>query len=101
MMTKMLMMLRTAAIAALLLFGLVGVAPAMAQDATEPVDTAAQEVDDATDEVLEDDDEGFEWGLLGLLGLAGLAGLLRKAPQPMVHDTARTGTRTTDTDTLR
>ncbi len=100
-MTKLTMILRTVAIAVLLVFGLVGVAPAMAQDATEAVDTAAQEVEDTTEEVTEDDDGGFEWGLLGLLGLAGLAGLLRKAPQPVVHDTARTGTRTTDTDTLR
>jgi MYXO-CTERM domain-containing protein len=100
-MTKMLMMLRTAAIAALLLFGLVGVAPAVAQDATPPADSAVQEVEDTTEEVTEDDDGGFEWGLLGLLGLAGLAGLLRKAPQPVVHDTDRTGTRTTGSDTLR
>ncbi len=98
---KMLMMLRTAAIAALLLFGLVGIGPAMAQDATEAVDTAAQEVEDTTEEVTEDDDGGFEWGLLGLLGLAGLAGLLRKAPQPVVHDVDRTGARGTTSDTLR
>ncbi len=100
-MTKMLMMLRTAAIAALLLFGLVGVAPAVAQDATPPADSAVQEVEDTTEEVTQDDDGGFEWGLLGLLGLAGLAGLLRKAPQPVVHDVDRTGARGTTSDTLR
>jgi MYXO-CTERM domain-containing protein len=39
--------------------------------------------------VVEEDDEGFEWGLLGLLGLGGLAGLARR-PKPVVHDDLRT-----------
>ena len=35
----------------------------------------------------EDDDDGFDWGLLGLLGLAGLLGLKRNEPD--VHVDAR------------
>jgi len=39
----------------------------------------------------EDDDDGFDWGLLGLLGLAGLLGLRKKEPD--VHVDARRDTR--------
>jgi MYXO-CTERM domain-containing protein len=50
----------------------VGVAPALAQTATPGVTTT--QVDDDVN----DDNDGFPWGLLGLLGLAGLAGLTRR-----------------------
>lgn len=33
---------------------------------------------DTDTEVVETEDDGFDWGILGLLGLAGLAGLSRK-----------------------
>lgn len=39
----------------------------------------------------EDDDDGFDWGLLGLLGLAGLLGL--KKNERDVHVDARRDTR--------
>jgi hypothetical protein len=39
----------------------------------------------------EDDDDGFDWGLLGLLGLAGLLGL--KKDERDVHVDARRDTR--------
>ncbi|CAA9530598.1 MAG: hypothetical protein AVDCRST_MAG31-2348 [uncultured Sphingomonas sp.] len=39
----------------------------------------------------EDDDDGFDWGLLGLLGLAGLLGLRKNEPD--VHVDARRDTR--------
>ena len=93
---KAMFVLRTALMAALLAFGLVAAAPAVAQDDT-PVDEEAegvvedaeQEAQDVTDEA-EDEASGFDdWGLLGLLGLAGLAGLMRR-PQPVVHETERT-----------
>lgn len=100
----MTMMVRTAVIAALLLFGLVSAAPVAAQSEMYAVAAAAQDVDPA-EEVVEEEDGGFDdWGLLGLLGLLGLAGLTRKSPQPVVHDADRAGTRTTgrvDGDTLR
>lgn len=58
-------------------------APAYAQEdaATEVADTANQVVAD------DDEDDGFDWGLLGLLGLLGLGGLLKK------NDDTRTVTR--------
>lgn len=54
--------LRTALLAALML---IAVVPAMAQptDATAPRTVA---------DVNDNDDRGFDWGLLGLLGLLGL-----------------------------
>lgn len=45
--------------------------------------------------VVEDDDDGFDWGLLGLLGLAGLAGLARKHDDRTVYrDPANPGATT-------
>lgn len=41
---------------------LLAAAPALAQEATDPVVVAGE-------------DDGFDWGWLGLLGLLGLAGL--------------------------
>lgn len=47
----------------------------------------------------EDDDDGFDWGLLGLLGLLGLAGLARKPEErvqyrdPNVDPAATSSTR--------
>ena len=56
---------------------------ALDPDCTETVDDVTDTADDA--------DDGFDdWGLLGLLGLLGLGGLFRR-PQPVVHDTRRTG----------
>lgn len=52
--------------------GLASVSPAYAQ-----VDPATEAADTASD-VVEEDDEGFDWGLLGLLGLLGLGGLLKR-----------------------
>lgn len=46
--------------------------------ATTAVDSAAETVDDETD------DSG-RWGLLGLAGLAGLAGLLKRPTQTVVE----------------
>ena len=43
--------------------------PAVAQDTN---------TDTVTSYEAEDDDDGFDWGLLGLLGLAGLLGLRKK-----------------------
>jgi MYXO-CTERM domain-containing protein len=44
------------------------------------VPAAAQETntDTGTTYETENDDDGFDWGLLGLLGLAGLLGLRKK-----------------------
>lgn len=72
----------TTALAATLLFG-VSLAPVKAQD-----DTANRNAADADRAVVvdNDDDDGFDWGLLGLLGLLGL----RPRKQRVVHhDTVR------------
>lgn len=96
-MSKSLILIRAAVVATMLSLGIVASAPVMAQDATE----VAGQVTNQAEEVVEDDDDGFDWGLLGLLGLAGLAGLMRR-PQPVVHDIDRSRTadravtRTTD-----
>lgn len=91
-MAKLMTLLRAGSIAFLLLLGAVAVQPATAQDAaTEVATEAAETVDTAADTVGGDDDGGFnDWGLLGLIGLLGLGGLFRR-PQPVVHDTDRTG----------
>lgn len=90
-MAKLVTWLRAGLIALLLVLGAVSVQPATAQDAaTEVATTAAETVDAAADTVDDDDDDGFDWGLLGLIGLLGLGGLFRR-PQPVVHDTDRTG----------
>jgi MYXO-CTERM domain-containing protein len=92
-MTKYLMLLRMAIVAGMLMAGALMVStPVSAQDATQVAGEAAAQAED----VVQEDDEGFDWGLLGLLGLAGLAGLMRR-PQPVVHDIDRTTTRTTGT----
>ncbi len=59
--------LRTAIIACLLLVRAMVSAPVTTQDATEVVEEAVAQTEPVTD----DDDDGFDWGLLGLLGLAG------------------------------
>ncbi len=99
-MTKQMFLLRTAMIAVLIAFGVVAAAPAAAQDDGTPTVVAEEtngevgtDITDQATDVVEDDDDGFNWGLLGLLGLAGLAGLFRR-PQPVVHDSAGTGTGT-------
>jgi MYXO-CTERM domain-containing protein len=81
--TKMMTGLRAAAVG--LMFGAFLTAPGMAQEATQ----VAGQVTSQAEDVVEEDDEGFEWGLLGLLGLGGLAGLARR-PKPVVHDDLRT-----------
>ena len=78
MITKLRAMLLAAAISLALLFGSVAVTPVMAQDVEDPVTT-------------EEEDDGFDWGLLGLLGLAGLAGLMKR-PERDVRTVDRTGT---------
>lgn len=83
-MARLSMWVRAGGIALLLVFGVVGAQPVTAQDAATEVATEAADVVD------DEDDGGFEWGLLGLLGLAGLAGLYRR-PQPVVHDADRSG----------
>ena len=85
-MTKLLKIMRSAVLALLLAFGAATAAPIVAQDATEVPEQVTEEAQD----VVEDDDDGFEWGLLGLLGLAGLAGLMRR-PQPVVHEELNRG----------
>lgn len=77
----MMTMLRATLLALLLAFSAVATTHVVAQDATQ----VAGQVEDTAEDVVEEDDEGFEWGLLGLLGLAGLAGLMRR-PQPVVHE---------------
>jgi MYXO-CTERM domain-containing protein len=91
-MSRLLLALRSLVIAALLTLGVVlaGGQVAAQDAATEVATEAAETVDEATD-TAEDADDGFDdWGLLGLLGLLGLGGLFRR-PQPVVHDTDRTG----------
>lgn len=93
-MSDMLKIMRAAVIALILAFSAVAAAPVVAQE-EEATQVAGQVADEAED-VVEDDDEGFEWGLLGLLGLGGLAGLMRR-PQPVVHeDLNRTHATTAD-----
>jgi len=79
----------TSALIALALTFSLGAATPLAIHAQDDVATEAADVgDDIADEttdVVEDDDGGFEWGLLGLLGLLGLAGFLKKN-----DDTVRT-----------
>lgn len=80
-MTKLMHLMRMAVIALLFAFSAATAAPVVAQEATQ----VAGQVQDQAEDVVEEDDEGFEWGLLGLLGLGGLAGLMRR-PQPVVHE---------------
>jgi hypothetical protein len=54
------------------------------------VPTAAQPTDNGTTYEADQDDDGFDWGLLGLLGLAGLLGLKKKDND--VHVDARRNT---------
>lgn len=96
-MSRLILFLRLAVVAVLVAFGAVAATPAVAQDETEVVEEAEGAVEETAaqaEDVVEEDDEGFEWGLLGLLGLLGLAGLFRR-PQPVVHDVERPATRTT------
>jgi MYXO-CTERM domain-containing protein len=86
----MLKVLRMAIIALLLAVSAASAAPVVAQETTPAPGQVTGQVED----VVEDDDGGFEWGLLGLLGLAGLAGLMRR-PQPVVHDDMNRTSRTT------
>lgn len=77
--TKLMAALRIAALA--ITVSLFAAAPAYAQDAaTEVADTAAEVVSD-------DEDDGFDWGLLGLLGLLGLGGLMKKRDDTQVTTT--------------
>lgn len=98
-MSRYLMLLRTAIVAALLMAGLLATTPVSAQDTpvAEEVTTEAEGLAGGAQDAVADDD-GFDWGLLGLLGLAGLAGLMRR-PQPVVHDADRTTTTTTGVGT--
>jgi MYXO-CTERM domain-containing protein len=89
-MTKLMTWLRAGSIAFLLLLGAVAMQPATAQDAATEVATTAAETVDTAANTVDDDDDGFDWGLLGLIGLLGLGGLFRR-PRPVVHDTDRTG----------
>jgi hypothetical protein len=79
----------TSALIALALAFSLGAATPLAMHAQDDVATEVADVgDDVADEstaVVEDDDGGFEWGLLGLLGLLGLAGFMKKN-----DDTVRT-----------
>lgn len=92
-MTRTLMLLRIAIVATMMVGGLLAATPASAQEAT----AVAGEVAAQAEDVVQEDDGGFEWGLLGLLGLLGLAGLMRR-PQPVVHDVDRTTTTRVDRD---
>ena len=58
--------------------------PAAAQDTHTGTDTAYE---------ADNDDDGFDWGLLGLLGLAGLLGLRKKDDDDVNVDTRRNTTR--------
>lgn len=59
-------------------------------------DQAATEVADTAAEVTDDDDDGFDWGLLGLIGLLGLGGLFRRN-EPAVRTVERPIDRTDTT----
>ena len=80
-MTTVLKIGRTAVLGVALALGAASGAEVMAQDATQ----VAGQVQNQAEEVVQEDDGGFEWGLLGLLGLGGLAGLARR-PKPVVHE---------------
>lgn len=80
-MTTPLKIMRTAVIALFLTFSAASATAVVAQDATQ----VAGQVTDQAEDVVQEDDGGFDWGLLGLLGLGGLAGLMRR-PQPVVHE---------------
>ncbi len=86
----------TSALIALALTFSLGAATPLAIHAQDDVATEAADVgDDIADEttdVVEDDDGGFEWGLLGLLGLAGLLGLRKKHEDTDIHVDARRNT---------
>ena len=66
-----------------LLASLAFVAVPVAAQETNAVDTTYQN---------EDDDDGFDWGLLGLLGLAGLLGLRKKDDDNDINVDARRNT---------
>lgn len=87
--------LRAAVLALFLVLGAATGTQAIAQE--EEATQAVGQVTDTAEDVVEEDDEGFDWGLLGLLGLAGLAGLMRR-PQPVVHDDLRNSATTTRVD---
>lgn len=88
-MSRLLLALRSLMIAALLTLGVLTGGSAVAQEGTAAVEDAAAQVEETAQDA--EDDDGFDdWGLLGLLGLAGLAGLFRR-PQPVVHETERSG----------
>ncbi len=59
-------------------FILGSITPVRAQNTTTP---GTQNTQRAVD----NDNDGFDWGLLGLLGLGGLAGLSRKDDKRTVH----------------
>lgn len=66
-----------------------------------PVSAQVETAPDTTDTtVVEDEDDGFDWGLLGLLGLLGLAGLARKSDDrvPAYRDPQTTSTTSTRSD---
>ena len=65
--------------------------PATAQTDTVPGDTT-------TDTVVEEEDDGFDWGLLGLLGLLGLAGLARKPEERVQYRDPNVPASTTRSD---
>lgn len=68
--------LRTTALAIAFGFGVAASGPVVAQADTAPQVVA--QVDPLEEDVVEEEDEGFDWGWLGLLGLAGLAGLAKR-----------------------
>lgn len=63
--------------------------PAAAQTDAVPGDDTA---------VVEDEDDGFDWGLLGLLGLLGLAGLARKPEERVQYRDPNVTASTTRSD---
>ena len=78
--TKLQRTARIAAVGLAMTFGSMAITPTI----------AAQ---DAPDAVVEEEDDGFDWGWLGLLGLAGLAGLKSKEPEVIHRDSTRNTTR--------
>ena len=57
------------------------------------VQPASAQIDDVgAAPVVQDDDDGFDWGLLGLLGLLGLGGLMRRDHHRNDHRVAATTT---------